>query len=39
MANIQVKIPEPKRFNGEASKLDNWIYSLDLYFAACGYDW
>ena len=38
MANISVKIPEPKRFNGDASKVDILLYSLRLYFQAVGWD-
>ena len=31
---MSVKVPEPKRFNGDSQKIDNWLYQLRLYFQA-----
>ena len=36
--NVSVRVPEPKRFNGNSAKLEMWIYSLKVYFGAIGWD-
>jgi len=38
MANISVRLPEPKRFNGDSTKLETWVYSLQLYFSAVNWE-
>ena len=29
-----VKLPEPKHFDGQEHKVEDWIYGLELYFLA-----
>jgi hypothetical protein len=37
--NVSLKLPEPRRFNGTSTALNSWIYSIELYFNACGLDY
>jgi hypothetical protein len=35
---VSVKAPEPDKFYGEQSKFEVWIYQVELYFGAIGWD-
>lgn len=39
MANtVSVKAPEPEKFYGDSVKLEVWLYQVQLYFDAIGWD-
>jgi hypothetical protein len=35
---VSVKAPEPDKYYGDTNKLEVWIYSVELYFGAVGWD-
>ena len=35
--HISVKAPEPPKYNGDTSRLDTWLFSLQMYFNAVGW--
>jgi hypothetical protein len=37
-ALVKAKNLEPPVFHGEVNKVDNWLYSLELYFGVVGLD-
>ena len=36
--SINIRAPEPSKYNGDAQKLDIWLYGIKLYFSAVGWD-
>ena len=36
--SISIRAPEPDKFDGDASKLDTWLYALELYFGSLNWD-
>lgn len=36
--DVKLSLKPPNRYNGNPATLDLWLYSLKIYFGACGLD-